>query len=175
MDLFDRTSLTLRRQADISIATYHWRDTYDTHVEVYLRSSAGILFWQDFRPAAVPEPDDLTLVRAAYQYGRLCARPFHLQQSADVSAFYCTMACFVSCARAWNLSPITLMREADAYLRVTGTDLAGLRAQARWEGVVIPPTFHAQAIEALCAALADQQCRPLADVLRQHTLTRRGY
>lgn len=114
-------------------------------------------------------PDLSTLYYAAYRSGVRSSPPYQLARSNDASTFYCVIALAVSCSKAWSLDPVGLLNEADPNAQVSRVGLSEFKQQARWEGVVFPPAWHTQAIEALCYALIDVECPTLAALIARRT------
>ena len=173
MDLFYRKHLNMRRSYQTAVWTFRDDGHAETVAEIFVRGSENLYYHRERFTGELPELSLLYYV--TYMKGICSPRPYHQHLARDASMFYCVLASFVACCKAWNVDALALLTEADPDSRITVDDLIAIRDHARWERAAIPGTWDERAIRTLCDSLDALDCHALPPLLVKRTLQVRGY
>ncbi|MEJ1962918.1 MAG: hypothetical protein WDO56_15775 [Gammaproteobacteria bacterium] len=173
MDLFYRKDLNMRRSYQTSVWTFKDDGQAESVAEIFVRGSETLYYYRERFIGELPELSLLYYV--TYMKGISSPRPYHQHLTRDASMFYCVLASFVACCKAWNLDPLALLNEADPNAQITADDLSAILEHARWERAALPGTWDSRAIRTLCDSLDALECSSLSPLLVKRTLDARGY
>jgi len=125
------------RTPEVSASLSFHEDDQLWHTNAFARAKCGVYHLEGTYAGDMPRP--AKLIRDARIYGRFSWRPVRMGQYFDASMRFGVLDLLRHWCEEHQVDAVTLMRRV--HLTITPDDLAGIREEAQWEGIVYPPQW----------------------------------